>query len=127
MRYLLLGRGDTDPAVREIIRDIGPDRTLMVDATQSWDVGQAIDWVRALAFAQPWFIEEPTSPDDVAGHRAIREAQPHVRRRLRLFEFIHAAFMSYAFEIGIQERLDDLQRRDRRKRDLRRISAERAG
>jgi L-fuconate dehydratase len=49
---------------------LGPDRHLMIDANQVWDVGQAIDWVDAhLAFAKPWFIEEPTSPDDVEGHR----------------------------------------------------------
>ncbi|MBX4974184.1 L-fuconate dehydratase [Rhizobium lentis] len=53
---------------------IGPDRYLMIDANQVWDVGQAIDWVKALSFANPLFIEEPTSPDDVAGHRKIRQA-----------------------------------------------------
>ncbi|MGO8146848.1 L-fuconate dehydratase [Rhizobium leguminosarum] len=53
---------------------IGPDRYLMIDANQVWDVGQAIDWVKALSFAKPFFIEEPTSPDDVAGHRKIRQA-----------------------------------------------------
>ena len=53
---------------------IGPDVTLMIDANQVWEVGEAIDWVRALSFADPWFIEEPTSPDDVEGHRAIRAA-----------------------------------------------------
>ncbi|MBB4278665.1 L-fuconate dehydratase [Rhizobium mongolense] len=53
---------------------IGPDRYLMIDANQVWEVKQAIDWVRELAFAKPYFIEEPTSPDDVAGHRKIREA-----------------------------------------------------
>ncbi|MDF0699577.1 L-fuconate dehydratase [Rhizobium sp. MC63] len=53
---------------------IGPYRYLMIDANQVWDVGQAIDWVKALAFAKPFFIEEPTSPDDVAGHRKIRQA-----------------------------------------------------
>ncbi|WP_047785956.1 L-fuconate dehydratase [Variovorax paradoxus] len=52
---------------------LGPDRHLMIDANQVWEVGQAIDWVRQLAFAKPWFIEEPTSPDDVEGHRKIRE------------------------------------------------------
>jgi len=57
--------------VREVI---GPDRRLMIDANQVWEVGQAIDWVRQLAFARPWFIEEPTSPDDIEGHRRIREA-----------------------------------------------------
>ncbi|MFV0298615.1 MAG: enolase C-terminal domain-like protein, partial [Hyphomicrobiaceae bacterium] len=39
-----------------------------------WEVDQAIDWVKALAFAKPYFIEEPTSPDDVLGHRKIRQA-----------------------------------------------------
>ena len=58
---------------------IGPDRRLMIDANQIWEVGQAIDWVRQLAFADPWFVEEPTSPDDIAGHRAIREAVAPVK------------------------------------------------
>jgi L-fuconate dehydratase len=53
---------------------VGPDVNLMIDANQVWEVDQAIDWVRTLAFAKPWFIEEPTSPDDVEGHRRIREA-----------------------------------------------------
>lgn len=53
---------------------IGPDRYLMIDANQVWEVDQAIEWVKKLAFAKPYFIEEPTSPDDVAGHRNIREA-----------------------------------------------------
>ena len=46
----------------------------MIDANQIWEVDEAIDWVRELSFAKPWFIEEPTSPDDVEGHRKIREA-----------------------------------------------------
>ena len=58
---------------------IGPDRRLMIDANQVWDVGQAIEWVRQLSFCNPYFIEEPTSPDDVEGHRAIREAVAPVR------------------------------------------------
>ncbi|RBO95494.1 L-fuconate dehydratase [Pseudochrobactrum asaccharolyticum] len=53
---------------------IGPDRYLMIDANQVWEVDQAIEWVNKLAFSKPFFIEEPTSPDDVAGHRKIREA-----------------------------------------------------
>ncbi|WP_426232415.1 L-fuconate dehydratase [Pararhizobium sp. DWP3-4] len=56
-----------------IARDvIGPDRYLMIDANQVWEVNEAIEWVNKLAFAKPFFIEEPTSPDDVAGHRKIR-------------------------------------------------------
>jgi len=68
---------DLDDDIRrlEIVREImGPDRYLMIDANQVWEVGEAIDWVRALSRFNPYFIEEPTSPDDVSGHRAIREA-----------------------------------------------------
>ncbi|WP_426310387.1 enolase C-terminal domain-like protein [Cellulosimicrobium sp. E-16] len=58
-----------------IARDvIGPDRKLMVDANQVWDVPQAIEWMAALAPFDPLWIEEPTSPDDVLGHAAIRRA-----------------------------------------------------
>lgn len=53
---------------------IGPDRYLMIDANQVWEVDQAIDWLGRLAFAKPFFIEEPTSPDDIAGHARIRKA-----------------------------------------------------
>lgn len=55
-------------------RVIGDERNLMIDANQVWERQQAIDWVKELAFAKPWFIEEPTSPDDVEAHRAIRQA-----------------------------------------------------
>ena len=59
----------------QIARDIiGPERNLMIDANQIWERDEAIAWVKELAFAKPWFIEEPTSPDDVEAHRAIREA-----------------------------------------------------
>jgi L-alanine-DL-glutamate epimerase-like enolase superfamily enzyme len=58
-----------------IARDVlGPDGNLMIDANQVWDVPEAIDWVRALAPFDPLWIEEPTSPDDVLGHAAIRKA-----------------------------------------------------
>ncbi len=53
---------------------IGSDAKLMIDANQVWDVPQAIDWVKALAEFNPHWIEEPTSPDDVLGHAAIRKA-----------------------------------------------------
>ena len=58
---------------------IGPDRKLMIDANQVWETNDAIPWVNALAFAKPWFIEEPTSPDDVEGHRKIRQAVAPVK------------------------------------------------
>lgn len=56
-----------------VVRDeIGPERRLMVDANQVWDVDEAIRHVEALAAFEPWWIEEPTSPDDVLGHARIR-------------------------------------------------------
>lgn len=62
-----------------IIREeIGNAGVLMTDANQVWDVSQAVDWMRELAPYRPLWIEEPTSPDDILGHRAIREAlKPH--------------------------------------------------
>lgn len=73
---LKVGRDLEDDKRRlRIAREVlGPDRHLMIDANQVWDVPQAIPWLQELAFARPWFIEEPTSPDDVEGHRRIREA-----------------------------------------------------
>lgn len=53
---------------------IGDDVHLMIDANQVWDVPQAIEWVQALAEFRPLWIEEPTSPDDVLGHAAVRKA-----------------------------------------------------
>ena len=58
-----------------IIREeIGPDRKLMMDANQIWDVDQAIEWMKELAVFDPYWIEEPTSPDDVLGHAKIAKA-----------------------------------------------------
>lgn len=54
--------------------EIGPDRKLMIDANQSWDVNEAIARVRALERFNLWWIEEPTSPDDILGHAAIASA-----------------------------------------------------
>ena len=57
-----------------IREEIGPERALMIDANQVWDVQQAIDRVKELARFRPLWIEEPTSPDDILGHAAIRKA-----------------------------------------------------
>lgn len=59
----------------KVIRDqIGPDRKLMSDANQRWDVQQAIDHMTQLAPYKIHWIEEPTSPDDILGHAKIRKA-----------------------------------------------------
>ncbi|HJS57294.1 MAG TPA: enolase C-terminal domain-like protein [Vicinamibacteria bacterium] len=54
--------------------ELGAERVLMMDANQCWDVGEAVRQMRALARFDPWWIEEPTSPDDVLGHAAIARA-----------------------------------------------------
>jgi L-fuconate dehydratase len=53
---------------------VGEDVRIAVDANQRWDVGSAVAWMTALAPFRPWWIEEPTSPDDVLGHAAVRSA-----------------------------------------------------
>ena len=57
-----------------ISEEIGPDRKLMVDANQVWDVSEAIYFMNHLKKYDPWWIEEPTSPDVILGHKAIADA-----------------------------------------------------
>ena len=54
--------------------EIGPTRKLMMDANQCWDVEESITQMQALAKFNPWWIEEPTSPDDILGHARIARA-----------------------------------------------------
>jgi L-fuconate dehydratase len=53
---------------------VGPDVRIAIDANQAWGVDEAIGWLGPLAPYEPYWIEEPTSPDDVLGHAAIRKA-----------------------------------------------------
>ena len=63
-----------------IIREeIGSAKPLMMDANQRWEVGTAIARMQELARFDPWWIEEPTSPDDVLGHAAIRKGIAPIR------------------------------------------------
>src|SRR6202047_2303780 len=67
--------GDIEEDIRRarILREeIGWERKLMMDANQVWDVEQSIRNMRRLAEFKPWWIEEPTSPDDILGHATIR-------------------------------------------------------
>ncbi len=57
-----------------IREEIGPNRKLMMDANQVWDVDEAIQNMQRLKDFDPWWIEEPTSPDDVLGHANIARA-----------------------------------------------------
>lgn len=64
----------------KIIREeIGYDYRLMMDANQYWEVDEAIAKMKELAQYQPYWIEEPTSPDDVLGHSEIRKGIAPIR------------------------------------------------
>lgn len=97
---------DLDDDVRRctIIRqEIGPERKLMMDANQRWDVDEAIRNMRLLAKFDPWWIEEPTSPDDVLGHaRIARELAPigvatgeHCQNRVMFKQLLQAHAISF--------------------------------
>ncbi|MFI7343772.1 L-fuconate dehydratase [Streptomyces sp. NPDC050085] len=58
---------------------IGPDIRMAIDANQRWNVDEAVQWTRALAEFDPYWVEEPTSPDDILGHAAIRKAVAPVK------------------------------------------------
>jgi L-fuconate dehydratase len=104
-RFKMKVGADIDDDVRRIriIRDeIGPERMLAVDANQRWDVGTAIDWMARLASFDPYWIEEPTSPDDILGHAAIARAVApirvatgeHVHNRIMFKQFLAAGALS---------------------------------
>jgi L-fuconate dehydratase len=74
--------GDPESDLRRarIVREaIGPEHRLSLDANQAWGVVQAIDAIGTLSEVDPWWIEEPTSPDDVLGHKRIHDAVAPVR------------------------------------------------
>lgn len=58
---------------------IGPGIRMAIDANQRWGIDEAITWTKALAEFDPYWIEEPTSPDDILGHAAIRRAVAPVK------------------------------------------------
>ena len=58
---------------------VGTELRIAIDANQRWNVQEAIDWVKALEEFEPYWIEEPTSPDDILGHAAIRRGVAPVK------------------------------------------------
>ena len=83
--------------------ELGPDGTLLIDANQVWEVPVAITWVNELAQFSPLWIEEPTSPDDVLGHAAIRAAVApvgvatgeHTHNRVMFKQMLSTGAMDY--------------------------------
>ncbi|MCJ1676639.1 L-fuconate dehydratase [Streptomyces sp. APSN-46.1] len=58
---------------------VGDGIRIAIDANQRWNVAEAITWTNALAGFDPYWIEEPTSPDDILGHAAVRQAVAPVK------------------------------------------------
>jgi L-fuconate dehydratase len=94
---------DDDRRRCAVVRDvIGPARRMMIDANQVWSVPQAIEWIGALAPHDLWWVEEPTSPDDVLGHAAIARAiapirvatGEHVQNRVVFKQMLQAGALS---------------------------------
>ncbi|GGV82055.1 mandelate racemase [Streptomyces gelaticus] len=81
---------------------VGPDIRIAVDANQRWDVTDAVEWMTALAPYDPHWIEEPTSPDDILGHAAVRAGQPvkvatgeHVANRVVFKQLLQAGAVDF--------------------------------
>jgi L-fuconate dehydratase len=67
------GEAEDDLRRGRLVREeIGWTNKLMVDANQKWSVGEAIERTKQLRELDPWWMEEPTSPDDILGHARIR-------------------------------------------------------
>jgi L-fuconate dehydratase len=82
---------------------VGPDIRIAIDANQRWDVGDAITWIEALKPFDVWWVEEPTSPDDILGHAAIARAVApvrvatgeHVQNRVVFKQLLQAQSLSF--------------------------------
>jgi L-fuconate dehydratase len=82
---LKVGSKDPERDLRRarIVREIaGPDARVMVDANQQWTLPQALDICDRLSEIDPFWIEEPTHPDDVTGHKTLAEAIAPVKLAL---------------------------------------------
>jgi L-fuconate dehydratase len=80
MKMKVGGPIEDDVRRARIIREeIGPDALLMMDANQVWGVDEAIANMSRLAETDPYWIEEPTHPDDVLGHARVQQAVAPIR------------------------------------------------
>ncbi|WP_406289117.1 enolase C-terminal domain-like protein [Streptomyces sp. NBC_00209] len=97
------GRVEDDVRRMALAREaVGPGVRIAVDANQRWDVADAVAWMTALAPYDPHWIEEPTSPDDVLGHAAVRAGQPvkvatgeHVANRVVFKQLLQAGAVDF--------------------------------
>ncbi len=103
---LKVGSPDPERDIRRasIVRAaVGDGVRLMFDANQAWSVPRAIEVCRRLAPLDPFWIEEPTHPDDVAGHKRLAEAiapvpialGEHVPHRVLFKNFMQAGAVRF--------------------------------
>jgi L-fuconate dehydratase len=88
----------------ELVRKtIGNDVRMACDANQVWDVNEAINWIKAISHVNLFWVEEPTSPDDILGHATIAKAisptkvatGEHVHNRIMFKQMLQAGSMSF--------------------------------
>jgi L-fuconate dehydratase len=73
---LKVGSSDPERDLRRahLVREVGGDGIqLMFDANQQWTLPQALEICPRLSVLQPLWIEEPTHPDDVLGHKTLAD------------------------------------------------------
>jgi L-fuconate dehydratase len=98
------GSLDNDRHRMKLMREtVGPDITLAIDANQVWDVPDAIAWVKGLEDDKIHWVEEPTSPDDILGHKAIQDGiapikvatGEHVHNRIMVKQLLQSGAISF--------------------------------
>src|SRR5712691_8862674 len=104
------GELESDLRRARLVREaIGAEHRLSLDANQAWGVDEAIEALRVLGEVDPWWIEEPTSPDDILGHRRIREAVgpvrvatgEHVQNRVVFKQLLQVGVLLLAAKFGV--------------------------
>lgn len=82
---LKVGSKDAERDVRRahLVREAaGDDAKIMLDANQQWTLPQALSICKELQPMSPFWIEEPTHPDDVLSHKTLADAIAPVRLAL---------------------------------------------
>ncbi|MFV0606443.1 MAG: enolase C-terminal domain-like protein [Niabella sp.] len=102
---LKVGSTDAQRDIRRanLLRNIaGDDATIMFDANQQWNLPQAISICNELKKLNPFWIEEPTHPDDVAAHVKLKSETgvplalgEHVPNKIMFKNFILSGCMSF--------------------------------
>jgi L-fuconate dehydratase len=98
---LKVGSHDGQRDVRRafMLRELaGGDALIMVDANQQWTLPRALEMCQELRSMSPYFVEEPTHPDDIRAHRTLAKAitpipialGEHVPNRIMFKNFMQA-------------------------------------